>query len=240
MVRPSRLAFSSDQIDRVFMQLISQEGLEKLDPLKKSEHPDQVLVRLLSFVDSIGSVKFLTGAGYNKERDLLVAILFAYAIRKWSRREWFIQQLTDEPPDFYLISPSDRPFSERPVDRAGIEIVEIRTGEPQEAIQIIQRTKIENYLPPRRTFLLIFLNTRQAVRVGLELSRWALQNPEKFRHFSEVYFLYLISFSPITTWTYRILNLFKHWYQICVLSEEFNKGIIFPHPLIDKHQVKIR
>lgn len=218
------------------MRLISRTEYNKQDPLAKSQHPDQVLLGLLSFIEGIGSHKFLTGAGYNTERDSLIAVLFAYAIRKWTRQEWFLQQITD-PPDFYMISPTSR--SRKPLDRMGIEVVEIKTVNPEEAIEIIQRTKLQNYAPGRGTTLLVFLNCTNAIRVGSELCRWSIQNREKFNKFSELYFLYLMSFSPDTTWTYRIINIFKPWNQVCNLSEEFNKGVIFPHPLINKYQVKI-
>lgn len=218
------------------MRFITKKEFEKYDPLARSQHPDQVLHGLLSFVTDNSSHEFLTGAGYNKERESLVAILFTYAIRKWSQREWFIQQISD-PPDFYMISPTNRPI--KPLDRVGIEIVEIKTESPEEAIKTILRTKLENYFPSHGTMLLVFLNSPNAIRVGQEINRWAIWNKEKFSRFTELYFLYLMSFSPTKTWTYRIINGFKAWNQVCNLSEEFNKGIIFPHPLIDKFEVKI-
>lgn len=79
------------------MKIISRKIFERADPLAKSQHPDQVLIGLLSFITNIGSRRFLTGAGYNKEIESWVAVLFTYALRKWLKREWFIQQISDPP-----------------------------------------------------------------------------------------------------------------------------------------------
>lgn len=178
----------------------------------------------------------MNGAGYNKERDAMISVFFAYAIRKWSKREWFIQQV-DDPPDFFMISPTNR--AKKPVDRLGVEIIEIRDKEINEAINTLERSKLEKYVPSKGTVLLVFLNNTNAVKVGIGLVEWAVENRSLFENFSELYFLYLIHFSPEDTWTYKIINIFKKWSQVCNLSEEFNKGIIYPHPLIDKHKVKI-
>ena len=103
-----------------------KDEFEKIDSLVKSQHPDYILSELIKLIPEISSQKFLNGAGYNKERDSFVSILFTYAIRKWSQREWFIQQISD-PPDFYIISPTNRAIKDKPMDRMGIEIVEIKT-----------------------------------------------------------------------------------------------------------------
>ena len=121
----------------------------------------------------------------------------------------------------------------------GIEIVEVKSENPDEVIRIIERTKLENYTLAPGTSLLVSLNNKNAIRIGSRFSIWAARNREKFIHFSELYCLHLESFSPITTWTYWLVNVFKPWSQKCVLSDEFNKGILFPHPLIDKYQFKI-
>lgn len=221
------------------MKSISREEYERVDPISKSKHPDQILTQLVLVIEKIGSEKFLSGAGYNKERDSLVSVLFAYGLRKWSQREWFLQQISD-PPDFHMISPTDRP--KKPIDRFGVEIVEIREGNSVDAIEILERAKLTHYFPGRGTRLLIFLNntnTTNAVKVGSRILEWALKNKDKFSEFSEVYLLFIISFSKDKILTYRVINLFNPWSETCYLSDEFNKGIVFPHPLIDKHAVKI-
>jgi|SRR3989344_437350 len=220
------------------MKQIKKSEFEKYDPLTKSQHPDYVLSGLLKLILKIGTQKFLNGAGYNRDRDSFVSILFTYAIRKWSKREWFIQQISD-PPDFYVISPTNRATKDKPIDCMGVEIIEIKAESTDEAIVTVLQSKLKNYAPGSGTALLVFLNNKNAIRVGSQLSTWAVRNREKFNNFSELYFLYLESFSSTTTWAYRVINIFKVWEQKCVLSEEFKKGILFPHDLIDKYHFRI-
>ena len=121
----------------------------------------------------------------------------------------------------------------------GVEVIEIKTEDPEEAINIIKRSKLENYAPALGVSLLVYLNTKNAIRIGQQFMAWAIQNKELFRYFFETYCLFIESFCPKATPNYRVVNIFKGWYQKANLSEEFNKGILFPHPLIDKHSIKI-
>lgn len=215
------------------MRRLKQSEINAVDPLIKSLHPDYVMANLVDLVNAIGVHKFLHGAGHNKDRETLVSVLFAYAIRKWSRREWFIQQI-DDPPDFYVVSPTDRSVKERPVDRYGVEIIEINTDDPKEAITTVENVKLKDYAVTPRPALLMFLNTTNAIAVGRALSVWAVRERERFNNFTELYCLHLISFSSQTLWSWQLLNVFRPWSVQCVFTEEFNKGVVYPHALIEK------
>lgn len=221
------------------MKELTKKEFEDLSSLGKSLHPDRLMCNLVDLISEIGSTKFLHGAGLNKDRDSFVAVLFAYAIRKWSKREWFVQQIQD-PPDFYLISPTDRTIKEKPVDRAGVEVVEIKDKTLEAVIETLERTKLTNYDPGEGTILLIFINSE----VGLEnlelLNIWIVNNREKFSVFSEIYILFINQFTTETIVSYTVVNALKAWAVSCKLIEDFNKGIIYPHPLIDKYMVKVK
>ncbi len=215
---------------------ITRKEFESYSEFGKCEHPDQTMGELMKIIAKLGE-KFLHGAGLNKEREAFVAVLFVYAIRKHSKREWFIQQIQD-PPDFYVISPTDRPLKEKPLDRLEVEIVEIRDNNLDSAIKTLERTKLINYTPAFGTILLIFINSKIGIHVLKELNVWIVKNKNRFAIFSEVYILFLGKFTPETAMSYTLVNVFKIWAEPCALKEEFNKGILFPHPLIDKYKVK--
>jgi hypothetical protein len=161
-------------------------------------------------------------------------------MRKWSRREWFLQQLKDDPPDFNMLSPTEDVSRKKPIDYLSIEIVELRDGTLEEALGTLNRTKLTNYLPQKGMILLIYINSTIGLLKLKELNTWVIKNKEKFSNFGEVYMLLFHSFSSEKAVTYSVVNLFKQWSQTCSLLEEFNKGIVYNHPLIEKHKVKLK
>jgi hypothetical protein len=221
------------------MREISKTEFDNHSDLGKPTHPDHIMGGLIDLIRKIGTKKFLHGSGLNKERDSFVAVLFTYAIRKWSHREWYIQQIQD-PPDFHIISPTDRPTKEKPIDRLGVEIVELKDETVEVAISTLERTKLTNYAPGEGTVLLIFINSKIGLVNLKDFSIWIARNQDKFKAFSEIYILFLSQFTPETALDYTLVNVLKVWSQHIVLKEEFNKGVLFPHPLIDKFGVKVK
>lgn len=221
------------------MREINKTEFDKHSDLGKSAHPDHIMGDLIHLIGKIGATKFLYGAGLNKERDSFVAVLFAYAVRKWSHREWYIQQIQD-PPDFYISSPTDRPTKEKPIDRLGVEIVELRDETVEAAISTLERTKLTNYIPDKGTVLLIFINSKIGFGNLKDFSIWIARNQDKFKAFSEIYILFLGQFTPETVLDYTLVNILKVWSQHIVLKKEFGRGVLFMHPLLDKYGVKVK
>lgn len=220
------------------MKDIKKRDFDKKPESTKSEHPDHLMKRLLDKMASIETKDFLTKAGLNQERELFIAVLFAYAIRKWSNREWFIQK-GEDPPDFYVVSPTERKIKERPMDKIAVELVEMRTGILEDAISCLERTKLTNYCLESGTILLIFINATTSISTIEQLTIWIVRNREKFSVFSEIYILYIVSFSKEFAIVYNLVNILKVWHQDCNLSEEFNRGIRFNHKLIEDYLVNI-
>lgn len=216
---------------------ITRKEFERYSIMGKLFHPDQIMSGLIDIISEIGPTKFLRGAGFNKERDAFIGVLFCYAIRKWSQREWFIQQIQD-PPDFYVISPTDRSIKERPVDRIGVELVEIMDESIDLAISTLERTKLSNYFPSEGTALLIFINSKISILNLKEFSLWIVRNKEKFSSFSEVYILFMGTSYQEIGMNYTLVNVLKAWSQCCILKDEFGNGVLFPHCLIDKYKIK--
>ncbi len=221
------------------MREISKTEFDNYSDFGKSAHPDHIMHGLIDLIGKIGTARFLHGAGLNKERDSFVAVLFTYAIRKWSHREWYIQQIQD-PPDFHIISPTDRSTKEKPIDRLGVEIVELKDETLEAVINTLERTKLTNYAPEEGTVLLIFINSKIGLINLKDFSIWIAKNQDKFKAFSEIYILFLSQFTLETAVDYTLVNVLKVWSQHVLLKEEFNKGIVFTHPLLDKFGAKIK
>lgn len=213
--------------------------IECRDPLLRYRHPDDILKELLNLIKKIGAKNFLHGAGQNRERDAFVGCLFAYAVRKYQRREFFFQQNSD-PPDFELIAPTERALREGPFDHFNIEIVTVPpmvdTSDQKldYATDLLSRTKFSpEYKPDPGTILLVFINATCGTALSDELASWVIKN--KPPEFGEVMCIYLLSVSAERSFTYIVKSLIHPEISWTLnLKEEFNQGTIYPHPLIGK------
>lgn len=218
---------------------ITQKEFEKRSPLEKSSHPDYMMGEVLKTVQRVGSGKFLQGAKFQKDRESFIACLFTYAVRKRLKREWYIQLIDDDPPDFRILAPSDRSIKEKPINVIGVEIVEMRESTLDLATKNLERTKLTNYAPPSNTALLIFVNSEVLAQDLPALNLWIKNNLNKFSNFAKIYLLSLDKFSTANALEYTVIDAIDIRIEKCVLKDEFGKGIIYPHPLLDKFKVEI-
>lgn len=213
--------------------------LGEYDPFLVHKHPDDLLKEIFILIKKIGAEKFLHSAGYNKERDGFMACLFAYAMRKFQQKEWFIQQVGD-PPDFEMIALTGRATKDKPFDHAMVELVSI----PQDidktedklgyVVDVLKKTKInEKYRLEEGTILLIFINASCGPILSGDLSKWVSKNKPKY--FGEILCIYILSVSLEDSFIYVVKSLTRPENLLTIkLKDEFNKGIIFDHLLLRK------
>lgn len=220
------------------MKKFKKEDLSKIDPHVVNSHPKLVLNEIFNLTDKIGAKKFLHGAGFQKEHDLLIGCFFAFYCRELQGREWFIQRISD-PPDFELTAPTDRAIKEKPFDHAEIEIVEIpeHIKSLSDAIEIIKSRKIDRpYDLGNDTILLIFLNNSQGPNWSYGLGRFFQNSTDKYK---EVFAIYLLKVDLQNSFTYEVKGIRPYGYsKVLSLNDELKKELI-PHPLLEKFGVKI-
>lgn len=215
------------------------EELNQYDPRLKWMHPDAKLKGIIKLILRIGAKKFLEGAGLNKEREGFLSCLFAYALRKRTKKEYFLQQ-EEDPPDFSMIAPSDRPFKEKPFDNFNVEIVEIpilvkdKEDKLQFSIDLIKNKKLDEYYLQEGTFLLIFINSDSASGLATGIAEFVQNNQNLFKRYGEVYILFITSFNAREVMGFTLVNVIKKWDVLLSLKEEFNKGILFKHPVFER------
>lgn len=215
-------------------------SVEEFNDEIKHKHPDLLLAEIFDLIEEVGSKNFLHSPKYDSERDLFIACLFVYGVRKLQKREWFIQR-NDDPPDFEVVSPTDRPIRDHPVDHAGVELVEIpaHTKDFDEALRILNKKKLsKNYLVPRGCHLLIFFNHHLGPQWS-GLLKAKLENSKD--NFREVWAIYLLSVTLTDSFTYIVKNLRPSNDEVLVkLKEEAFKGILYTNSLTQKLIRKVK
>lgn len=213
----------------------------KTDENLRHTHPNAILKELVDLIGRIGASRFLHGAGLNKERDGFIACIFSFAIRAHVGVECYIQQIND-PPDFALLIPTERPIREKPFNYARVEIVEITQAvDSQEdkigyVTGILTATKLTNYAPEQGTILLIFLNTANSLVIQPPLFNWYRENKQLFDNFGEVFTIHINSSDEKVGLIYTVTSVTREWTITQVLNEEVGrKGI--QDKLIEKYGV---
>src|SRR3989338_7621779 len=85
--------------------------------MREAIHPDSIIKESLVLIEKVGSRDFLRSPRHKKEKEKFIAGLFTYAIRKYSEREWFIDQLPEPASsDFMLTACFDRLIKEKPFE----------------------------------------------------------------------------------------------------------------------------
>lgn len=223
---------------------MTKQEVAKKDKNLIHAHPNAILKELVDLIIQIGGAEFLNGPKYNKQRDALIACMFAYAIRAFTGREAYIQQIED-PPDFALLLPTDRTTKEIPFDYAQVENVQVPTHVDQEPNKLeftkdlLLRTKLTNYFPAKGTLLLIHLNATSALQILPGLKVWYQQNQELFKQFGEVFIFYINSVTVDNSITYTVISLRSDWSITQNILEE-NKRKVINHPLLDKWGVIVK
>lgn len=64
-------------------------SVEDINDEIKHKHPDLLLAEIFDLIGEVGSKDFLHSPKYGSERDLFIACLFVYGVRKLQKREWF-------------------------------------------------------------------------------------------------------------------------------------------------------
>ena len=210
-----------------------------IDPRLIHIHPRKVFEECYETLKKVGARNFLKSPKYKKEFEKFVAVLFTFGVRKFTKREWYLQQIGD-PPDFELMTASDRETKDKPVDHAMIELVTIpeivdsQQDKFKFTIDILEKGKLaSHYQPEKGIILLIFLNSLSGPILSEQLSEYFLTNYNN--KFKNVWCLYLLSIDPILSVRYIVKQLLPNKEVVeCALKEELSEGIKYPHPLLDK------
>jgi len=214
--------------------------LNSVDPSLKNLHPRYQLREIFDLVGRIGAHKFLYGAGYNRERDLLIGCMFAFYSRRIQSREWFIQRISD-PPDFSLTAAADRPFRERPFDHTEIEIVQIspHVSNYSGVIKTLVSTKLDisySRAVDKDTVLLIFINNSNGPHWSDLLEKFFRDSEDAF---GQVFAIYLLVGNPNEPFVYEVKSLRPGGSkEVLKLTEEVNSPLIW-HPYFEKFAAKV-
>lgn len=225
---------------------IKQSMYNKLESLNKHTHPNKLLSDLKKVITKVGAKEFLKKAGLNKERELFIGCMFAYAVRMITHNETYIQEVKNDPPDFRILTLTKRVTKDKPFDIANIEMVEIpqiidkiTSSEERRryAVNLINKSKLDKYSPEKGTILLIFINSQYGHEINTILQQWHSSNKILFSNYGEIFTLYLLS-STNQEINYIVKSITKKTTYELNFKNEFNKKQI-PHELIDKYGVEV-
>lgn len=220
------------------IQTISQEDLEKIDPLLQFDHPRFALQKLKKIMDRVGVHTFLRGPKYGNDRDLFIGCFFAFYPRRVQGREWFIQK-PERFPDIELASYTDRPLRDKPCDVVHVEITSIpeKIEIFEEALKSLANHKLGKlYQKDDQLVLLIFINNKHAPMWAKKFSSFFETSDDRF---GQVFAIYFLDQNPTDIFVYEVDSLRPGGSnEVFRLSEEMNK-VMLPNPYHDRFAKKI-
>lgn len=218
--------------------------VEKYDA-KRSIHPKDAIKEIYELLTTgVRAGEILFGSRYKRDREKFIGSAFCFAIRAFQKREVFLRQPTDDPPDFELLMPTDRPTKEKPFDVAKVELVTFpahfdklpKVGVRERAKQIVLGKMKPTIQVLPSTTLLIFLNTthQQTAFFGVsDALSVAARNP-----YMSIWVLRLLGFDEagkeMTFAATQIQPELSGDIRVN-LNEEIRKGVIYNHPLLEKY-----
>lgn len=210
--------------------------------MKQAVHPDCVMRELFGLMNTVGTKKFLRGTDH-KPKEKFIGCLFSYAIRKFTEKDWFINQLQEPASsDFTLTTYTERPITEKPAETACVQLVELpeRINNEPDKIQaihnIIDKKYSDLYQYERGTMLLIFGNFEGVDNYLDNISDYII-NKQANNKYAMVWFIYLNSVDIINSFIYSVSILWPMENRAnlkIVLKDEFGKGVIFHNKYFDK------
>lgn len=217
----------------------------RYDPKLVHYHPSILLPKLKQVIQGAEG-KFLKASTFKKDRELFFACLFAYAIRKITERECFIQSIPEgqDPPDFELLSASNRPLKEKPFDNALIEIVEVPTIIEKKSSPILEALlNLENSKLASSIYddymILVISHTRFGPRITEALEQRILTIPRKNKSVS-IWSMYFNDINPKDSFLYTVTEIIPGNKSVQLsLNGELRKGFLFDHPYYHKFGQKI-
>lgn len=211
--------------------------------MKQILHPDSELKGLLELIEKVGSRDFLRSPKHQKSKERFIGCLFAYAIRRYTEREWFINQLEEpDSSDFTLTAYFERRLAEKPAETAHIQLVALPerikdiNNKLAEIKKIIDKKYSSRYQYESYTMLLIFGNFEGVNDYIGDIFNY-VQEKQRCGKFKMVWLLYLISIDLVNSFIYNVNLLWpeeKKTEIIVKLREELGKGIIYPSKYFDK------
>lgn len=207
-------------------------------------HPDSVMKELVNLIESVGSRDFLRGPKYQKEKEKFIACFFAYAIRKFSEKEYFINQLPEpDSSDFKLSAFCDRPDKNKPLETAPIQLVElpqvlVNSQDIFGAIYKIIGKKYGKYSDEDKLMLLIFSNF-EGRRTYIDSIKKFIEEKQREDKYNMVWLLRFIGIDKIKGFNCEVSQLWPNSGVINFwLIDEFNRGIVYNNSYIEKYAVR--
>jgi hypothetical protein len=220
------------------MRRLTIDELTQFDTNTRFNHPNFEFRNIVDLIKKVGPKKFLESPQYDADRDMMIACMFAYAIRMLEKREWFLRR-GDNPPDFEMVTTTSRKLKEKPIDFVQVEIVKVPVSftSSNQAVEMIKKKKLSNYVIGDDNILLIFINHPAG-------PMWSGEIGQKLeidgKSFSQVWAIYILEANAADSFIYCVRCL-KPGGEILKLSlrKEFMKGLIYPNEYIEKLGAKI-
>lgn len=152
------------------------------------QRPQLLLENIMAVLNEVGPEKFFksTDKRVKSVRENMAELFFMLAIQKETKKDWFLMQPKNDPPDFILMTIQENPIN---VSLDQFELVEIpaRCQSFEEMMVILQNKFDKQY--PNNYSLLIFINHEKS-KEWLNLLHSTLQNYGPFQMIWTVHLLW--------------------------------------------------
>ena len=199
---------------------------------------------LVILIESVGKRNFLKSPEYQKEMEQFIACFFAYAIRKFSEKEYFIHQVPEpDSSDFRLSTFNNETVETRALKTALIQLVELpqiltRERDIINKIYEIISAKYGKYSDENKLMLLIFSNF-EGHQSYVDNIRQFVKEKQREGRYNMVWLLRFIGVNEIKGFNCEVNQLWPNSSVINFwLTDEFNRGIVYNNSYIKKYLIK--
>ncbi len=214
----------------------------KHDPQLTHYHPSRVYREISDFIKERGAGALLHSAGEanKKLKEKFSVICLVLGWRKHFGVEWFIKDLVGDPPDFELVTLTERKIRDKPFDHVLGELVTIPNIKDSDdylsyAYETVTKKLDTKKAYVKETILLVFINSKHGPELSPKLSLFLSQQSK----YPMIWSLYFLSVNKKDGFNYNIDQLYPKYEPVNVsMKTELMRDIALDEELIKPYLPK--